>query len=96
MVMMVMEEWWMEIEEIKLVVLMVKMVGKMAILVMTMVVMKVMEEWWMEIELCKIRFVPPPKEVSPQITSANAQNPDYMKTLEHCYCSSCNFRNEST
>ena len=92
MVMMVMEEWWMEIEEIKMVVLM----GKMAILVMTMVVLKVMEEWWMEIELCRIRFVPPPKEVSPQITSANAQNPDHMKTLEHCYCSSSDFRNEST
>ena len=61
MVMMVMEEWWMEIEEIKMVVLMVKMVGKMAILVMTMVVMKVMEKWWMEIELCRIRFVPPIK-----------------------------------
>ena len=81
----------MEIEEIKMVVLM----GKMAILVMTMVVLKVMEEWWMEIELCRIRFVPPPKEVSPQITSANAQNPDYMKTLERCYCSSSVFRNES-
>ena len=92
MVMMVMEEWWMEIEEIKMVVLM----GKMAILVMTMVVLKVMEEWWMEIELCRIRFVPPPKEVSPQITSANAQNPDHMKTLEHCYCSPSDFRNEST
>ena len=91
MVMMVMEEWWMEIEEIKMVVLM----GKMAILVMTMVVLKVMEEWWMEIELCRIRFVPPPKEVSPQITSANAQNPDYMKTLERCYCLSSVFRNES-
>ena len=95
MVMMVMEEWWMEIEEIEMVVLIVKMVGKMTILVMTMVVMKVMEEWWMEIEECRIRFVPPPKEVSPQITSANAQNPDYMKTLERCYCSSSVFRNES-
>ena len=57
MVMMVMEEWWMEIEEIEMVVLMVKM----AILVMTMVAIMVMEEWWMEIEECRIRFVPPTK-----------------------------------
>ena len=43
-------------EEIKMVVLMVKMVGKMAILVKTMVVMKVMEEWWMEIEKMEMMF----------------------------------------
>ena len=56
MVIMVMEEWWMEIEQIKMVVLMGKMVGKMAILVMTVVVMKVMEEWWMEIEKMEMMF----------------------------------------